>query len=127
MSENTFLLIGRILLAVIFVISGFGKLTDIAGTTGFFGSLGLPVPTLTAVAAGLVELLGGLAVLIGYKTRIAAIVLAAFTLAASFIAHLNFADQMQLLMFLKNLAIVGGFLALAAHGAGRLSLDARQA
>ena len=127
MSGNTLLLIGRILLAVIFIFAGFGKLTDIGGTAGYFGSLGIPLPTVTAVLAGLVELLGGIAVLIGFQTRIAAFALAAFTLASALIAHFDFADQMQLTSFLKNLAITGGFLALAVHGAGRLAVDARRA
>ncbi|MCT7373927.1 DoxX family protein [Chelativorans salis] len=126
MSNSTLLLIGRILIAVIFIFSGFGKLTNIGGTAGYFGSLGLPVPTLTAWVVALVELLGGLAVLVGFKTRIAAIALAAFTLASALIAHLDFGDQMQLVQFLKNLAITGGFLVLIAHGAGALSLDGRR-
>ena len=70
------ILLGRILLAVIFLLSGFGKLTAIAGTAGYFGSLGLPLPTVTAVVVGLIELLGGLAILVGFQTRIAAWVLA---------------------------------------------------
>jgi len=125
MSDSALILLGRILLAVIFVFSGFGKLTDIGGTAGYFGSVGLPVPTLTAWVVGLVELLGGLAVLVGFKTRIAALVLAVFTLAATLVAHTNVSDQVQLLMALKNLAIIGGFLALAAHGAGKISIDSR--
>jgi len=127
MSDSALVLLGRILLAVIFIFSGFGKLTAIGGTAGYFGSIGLPAPTLTAIVVGLVELLGGLAVLIGYKTRIAALVLAVFTLAATLVAHMNLADQTQLLMALKNLAIIGGFLALASRGAGSLSLDGRNA
>ncbi|WP_011579701.1 MULTISPECIES: DoxX family protein [Chelativorans] len=127
MSDNALALLGRILLAVIFIFSGFGKLTAIAGTAGYFGSLGLPLPTVTAIVVGLIELLGGIAVLVGYKTRIAALVLAVFTTAATLVAHMNLGDQMQLLMALKNLAIIGGFLALASRGAGRLSLDGRSA
>jgi len=125
MSDSALILLGRILLAVIFVFSGFGKLTDIGGTAGYFGSVGLPVPTLTAWVVGLVELLGGIAVLVGFKTRIAALVLAVFTLGATLVAHTNVSDQVQLLMALKNLAIIGGFLALAAHGAGKISIDGR--
>jgi len=70
------ILVGRILLSILFILAGFGKLTAIAGTAGFFGSLGLPAPTVTAVIVGLIELLGGLSILVGFKTRIAAIVLA---------------------------------------------------
>ncbi len=120
------ILVGRILLAAMFILAGYAKLTDIAGTAGWFGSIGLPVPTVTAVVVGLVELIGGLAVLVGYQTRIAAIVLALFTVGASLIAHTNFADMTQFLFFQKNFAIVGGFLVLAAAGAGAYSLDARR-
>ncbi|MCT8998910.1 DoxX family protein [Chelativorans intermedius] len=126
MSNSALLLLGRILIAAIFIFAGFGKLTNIGGTAGYFGSLGIPMPMISAVLVGLVELVGGLAVLVGFKTRIAALVLAAFTLAATLIAHLDFGDQMQVTMLLKNLAIIGGFLTLIAHGAGSLSLDTRR-
>ena len=79
-----------------------------------------------AVLAGLVELFGGLAILFGYRTRIAALALAAFTLAATGIAHLDFADPTQLLFIQKNLSITGGLLILAIFGAGALSIDARR-
>jgi putative oxidoreductase len=117
---------GRILISSLFILAGFAKLTAIGGTAAWFGSIGLPAPTLTAVVVGLVELLGGLAILIGYQTRIAAIVLALFTLGATAIAHLDFADAAQVLMLQKNLAITGGLLILAAIGSGALSLDARR-
>ena len=126
MSDTALILLGRILLAAIFIFSGFGKLADIGGTAGYFGSIGLPVPLLTAWIVALLEFFGGLAVLIGFQTRIAALLLAACTLASAFVAHLDFADQMQMIMFMKNLAITGGFLVLAAHGAGALSVDARR-
>ena len=125
-SGSVLILLGRILLSIMFILAGFGKLTAIGGTAGYFGSLGLPLPNVTAVVVGLVELLGGLAVLVGFQTRIAALVLAVFTLAATAVAHLNFADQMQVLLLQKNLCITGGFLVLAAVGAGALSLDARR-
>src|SRR5690606_21198375 len=73
---------GRVLLSILFILAGYAKLADIAGTAGWFGSIGLPMPTATTIVVGLVELLGGLAVLIGFKTRIAAIVLAVFILGA---------------------------------------------
>jgi len=112
MPANFVLLVARILLAIIFVMSGFGKLTNIAGTAGYFASYSLPAPTAVAVIVGLIELLGGLAVLVGFKTSIAAWVLA---------------DQMQMINFLKNLAMAGGFLALAVEGAGTISVDGRRA
>lgn len=125
-AQGATLLAGRVLLSVMFILGGFAKLTAIAGTAAWFGSLGLPLPTLTTVVVGLVELLGGLAILVGFRTRIAAIVLAVFTLAATAVAHLDIADATQQLFFMKNLAITGGFLVLAAFGAGSLSLDARR-
>lgn len=125
-STSIAILVGRILLSIMFILAGFTKLTAISGTAGWFASIGLPVPTVTAVVVGLVELIGGLAILVGYQTRIAAIVLAVFTVAATLIAHLDFSDQTQQLFFMKNLSITGGFLILAAVGAGALSVDARR-
>lgn len=118
--------VGRVLLSLIFILAGYGKLTGIAGTAGWFGSIGLPFPTVVAVLVGLLELFGGLAILVGFQTRIAAIALALFTIGATLIAHLDFADQVQLLFFQKNLAITGGLLVLAAFGAGALSIDGRR-
>lgn len=120
------ILVGRILLAAMFVLAGFAKLTDIAGTAGWFGSIGLPAPTVVAVLVGLLELVGGLALVVGWQTRIAALALAAFAIGATLIAHTNFADMMQFLIFQKNFAVVGGLLVLAFTGAGALSLDARR-
>lgn len=125
-NSSVAILVGRVLLSILFILSGFAKLTAISGTAGWFGSMGLPLPTVTAVVVGLVELLGGLAILVGFKTRIAAVLLAVFTLAATAIAHLDFADQMQVLMLQKNLGLVGGFLLLAAVGAGSISIDGRR-
>ena len=125
-NSSTTILIGRILLAAIFLLSGFGKLTAIAGTAGYFGAMGLPVPTVTAIVVGLIELLGGIAILVGFQTRIAAWVLAIFTVATGLVAHTGWADQMQMIQFLKNLAITGGFLLLASSGAGAYSVDAKR-
>jgi putative oxidoreductase len=125
-SSSLTILLGRILLAVIFLLSGFGKLTAISGTAAYFGAMGLPVPTVTAVVVGLIELLGGLAILIGFQTRIAAWVLAVFTIATALVAHTGWADQNQMINFLKNVAITGGFLLLASSGAGAYSIDAKR-
>ncbi|RTM08049.1 MAG: DoxX family protein [Hyphomicrobiales bacterium] len=125
-NSSVTILLGRILLAVIFLLSGFGKLTAISGTAAYFGALGLPVPTVTAVLVGLIELLGGIAVLVGFQTRIVAWVLAIFTIATGLVAHTGWADQMQMIQFLKNLAITGGFLLLASSGAGAYSIDAKR-
>ena len=119
-------LAGRALLSAMFIFAGYSKLAGIAGTAAWFGSIGLPMPTTVAVLAGIVELFGGLAILVGYRTRIAALALAAFTLAATGIAHLDFADPTQLLFIQKNLSITGGLLILAIFGAGAASFDARR-
>jgi len=125
-NSSTTILLGRILLAVIFLLSGFGKLTAISGTAGYFGAMGLPVPTVTAIVVGLIELLGGIAILVGFQTRIAAWVLAIFTIATALVAHTGWADQNQMIHFLKNVAITGGFLVLASSGPGAYSIDARR-
>lgn len=125
-SAPAVVLVGRILLSILFILAGYSKLTSLAGTAGFFGGIGLPMPMVTAAIVGLVELLGGIAVLVGFKTRIAAIVLALFVLAATAIAHLDFSQAGNALMLQKNLAIAGGFLLLAVLGAGPLSIDGRR-
>ena len=123
--------IARILLALMFVLAGFGKLTGLEGTAGYIASKGLPAPMLLAVAAGVVELVAGVLLIIGWQARWAALALAAFTVVASVIFH-NFwampaAQQMtQQLMFMKNIGVVGGLLLVFAFGAGSLSLDARR-
>lgn len=119
-------LVGRVLLSSLFILAGYAKLTGLAGTAGWFGSIGLPLPMVTAVVVGLLEFFGGLAILVGFKTRIASVALAIFTLAATAIAHVDFSDQMQMLLFQKNISITGGLLVLAALGAGALSIDSRR-
>lgn len=123
MQRNLGLLIARLLLALMFVLSGWGKISGYAGTQGYMQSAGVPGALLPLVI--LAELGGGLAILLGFMTRTAAVMLALFTLAAGFLFHLHPADQMQMIMFMKNLAIAGGFLALAVAGAGAFSIDAR--
>ncbi len=127
MQQSPIVLVGRILLSIIFILAGFGKITALGGTAGYFGSMGLPAPMVTAVVVALVELLGGIAILVGFQTRIASYILALFCVATAFVAHFDFADQMQMINFQKNLAMAGGFLVLAAYGAGSLSIDARRA
>jgi putative oxidoreductase len=130
--QNSFALIGRILLALLFLPAGLSKISGFAGTAGYIGSVGLPLPEVAAAVAILVEVGGGLALIAGFGTRFAAIALAVFTLVATFAFH-NYwampADKVmiQQLMFFKNIAVVGGLLALAALGAGKLSLDGRRA
>ena len=129
--QNPLALIGRLLFALLFLPAGISKIGGFAGTVGYIGSKGLPMAELGAVIAIIVEVGGALALIAGFGTRIAAVVLAAFTLVATFFFH-NFwgvpVDQamMQQLMFYKNIAVVGGLLVLAAHGAGAWSLDAKR-
>ncbi|HZV97812.1 MAG TPA: DoxX family protein [Methylophilaceae bacterium] len=114
-------LTGRILLALIFIISGMGKIADPAGTMGYMQAMGVPGILLWPTIA--VEILGGIAIIIGFQTRLAAYLLAAFTLLAAVLFHSNFADQMQMIQFMKNLAMTGGLLVLASSGALGLAVD----
>jgi len=129
--QNPLSLIGRLLLAALFLPAGISKIGGFAGTAGYIASKGLPLPEVGAAIAIVVEILGALALIAGFGTRLAALALALFTLVATFIFH-NFwgvpADQafVQQLMFYKNIAVVGGLLILAAHGAGAWSLDAKR-
>jgi len=121
-------LVGRVLVAYLFIPAGLSKVMGFAGTVGYISSVGMPLPSVAAVIAIIVELGFGIALLVGYKTRIAAIVLAVFTLVASFFFHPFWAvpeaqKMMVTLLFNKNIAVVGGLLALAAFGPGRLSID----
>ena len=129
--QNSLNLGARILLVALFLPAGIGKLTGFGGTVGYIASVGLPLPTLGAALALTVEILGSVALLAGFGTRAAALVLAAFTLVASFFFHAYWAvpaDQafVTQLLFFKNIAVVGGLLAVAANGAGDWSLDARK-
>lgn len=118
-------LLGRLGLAAIFLISGFGKLAAPAGTIGYIASAGLPLPELGLGVAILVELFGGALLVIGYRTRLVAALLAGFTLAAAVAFHSALDDQNQFIHFFKNAAIAGGLLQVVAFGAGRFSLDNR--
>jgi putative oxidoreductase len=113
--------IARILLAQIFIIAGIGKIMGYAGTEAYMSAMGVPGVLLPLVI--LLEIGGGLALVIGWKTMWVAYALAAFTVVAALIFHHNFADMTQRIMFMKNLAIAGGFLILAINGSAGLSLD----
>jgi len=117
--------LGRVLLAVLFVMSGVGKATDPAGTIAYIQSAGLPLPNIAYGIALTVELLGGILLIVGYRTRLVALILAAFTVAAAIGFHAHFADQNQMIHFMKNIAITGGLLQVVAFGAGAFSLDSR--
>jgi putative oxidoreductase len=129
-NDSLYTLVGRILLGVLFLPAGLMKLTGFAGTAGYIASAGLPLPEVGAALAIIIEIGGGAALIAGYRTVLAAQVLAVFTLVATVCFH-NFwampADQafVQQLMFFKNIAVVGGLLVLAAHGAGAWSLDGK--
>jgi putative oxidoreductase len=129
--QNPLALLSRLLLAALFLPAGIGKITGFAGTAGYIASVGLPLPALGAAVAIAVEVLGGLALIVGFGTRWAALALALFTLGASFFFHNYWAmpaeqQMMQQLLFMKNIGVTGGLLALAAFGAGAFSLDARR-
>ncbi|MCB1449672.1 MAG: DoxX family protein [Nitratireductor sp.] len=127
MSNNHILLAARILLALIFILAGAMKFGGIEGTAGYIASVGLPAATLLAWLAAIFELVAGIAILVGFQTRNVAYLLAAFCIFTGFVFHFQPADQIQFTMFLKNLAMAGGFLALAVAGAGSLSVDSRRA
>jgi putative oxidoreductase len=119
-------LAGRILIAPIFLLSGVSKVTAPAMMIGYIQSVGLPVPVLALGIAIAVELLGGVALLLGYRARLVAATLAVFSIVTALTFHNNLADQMQFLNFFKNFAMAGGLLQIVAFGAGRFSLDARR-
>ena len=129
--QNPLSLAGRLLLALLFLPAGISKIGGFAGTVGYIGSKGLPMPEVGAVIAIVVEVLGALALIAGFGTRIAALALAVFTLVATVFFHNYWGmpaemQMVQKLMFFKNIGVVGGLLVLAAHGAGAWSLDARR-
>ncbi|MDO6962467.1 DoxX family protein [Rhizobium alvei] len=139
MANNIVILIGRILLSFVFIMSGFGKLTDPGMTAGMITGAGLPAATALAYLAGIFELVAGLAVLVGFQTRIAAYLLAAFCVFTGLVFHGGAIEMPGFpaeangmltmfngLMMMKNLMIAGGFLVLAANGAGSISIDGRR-
>jgi len=121
--NGTIAAIGRVLIAAIFVWSGYSKLTNQEYVLGYINSFGLPAPTLALWGAIFVELVGGLALAVGFKTRIVAFLLVIYTLVAGLIFHTAFHDPNQQIHFFKNLAMAGGLLLLVAFGAGPVALD----
>lgn len=121
-------LLGRTLIALIFVLSGFSKIAGFEGTVGYIASKGLPLPQLAAIGAIIVELGGGLSLIVGWKARWAAAAMLVFTAMAAFVFH-NFWDvppdqaQNQMIHFMKNISMMGGLLFVVIHGSGALSLD----
>lgn len=119
-------IVARTLMVIIFLVSGVGKLFDPAGTQTVMVQHGLPLPGLFLLGAILLEVGGGLALLFGWKARWAAAALIGFLIPTTLIFHTNFADEIQPILFMHNLALMGGLLLLVVHGAGPLSLDARR-
>lgn len=122
--QDISMLLGRVFLSLIFIVSGFNKITDYAGTQGYMESMGVPALMLPLVI--ILELLGGIAILIGFKTRIVALLFIGFNVISALLFHSDFGDQTQMTMFMKNIAIAGGFLLLFAQGAGAYSVDNRK-
>lgn len=127
-SQGISALVARVLLGLMFLIAGAGKFAGLAGTAGYIASKGLPLPDLLAFATALLEVAAALMLIVGWQARWAALALAAFTVLATLLFHNYWAlpaeeQMMQRLMFMKNLAIVGGLLMVFAFGAGLLSLD----
>ena len=128
--NNVLNLMGRLLLAALFLPAGLSKLSGFEGTVGYITSVGLPLPAVAAAGALVVEILGSVALAVGFQTRIVAAVLALFTLVASVFFHAFWAAApeqafVQQLLFFKNIGVVGGLLVLVSSGAGAWSLDAK--
>jgi putative oxidoreductase len=117
-------LLGRVMIGAPFILSGLGKLMAHDATVGYIGSVGLPLPQLAWVIALLVEIGGGALLVSGFRARLVALVMALFALATALSFHRNFADQNQMIHFLKNVMLAGGLLQIVYFGAGPLSIDA---
>ena len=128
--SNSLALVGRLLMAVIFIMAGISKISGFTGTAGYIASVGLPMPEALTAATIVLEVVGGLALVVGYRLRLFAVLLAGFTLLAGLFFH-NFwamppeVQHIQQIMFMKNLSIAGGLLIIAAFGGGAWSLDAK--
>ncbi|MBB3389204.1 putative oxidoreductase [Rhizobium sp. BK275] len=131
-TNNALILLARILLSFMFILAGFGKVTDAAGTAGMIAGAGLPAATLLAYVAGLFELLAGLAVLTGFQVRIVGWLLAGFCVFTGVVFHLPYASGAELvnilnqIMVMKNITLAGAYILLATVGAGAYSIDARR-
>jgi len=129
--ENVLNLLGRIAIAALFLPAGLNKLMGVEGTTGYFASLGLPAVAILVWVVIAIEVLGGVALILGYRTRLVAIALAVFTFLASIAGHAFWAAPADAafiaqLLFFKNIAVIGGLLVLASSGAGSISIDGRK-
>lgn len=126
-NQSALPLIGRILLAVTFIMSGLGKLGAPSATEGYIAAMGMPAPLLAYLGAVIVEVGGGALLLVGFRTKLVALVLALFCVVTALVFHHALADQNQMIHFFKNLAMAGGLLQVAAFGAGSIGLDSRLA
>ena len=125
-------LIGRLLIVALFLPAGLGKISGFEGTLGYFASLGIPAPVFALVATIVIEVLGSIALIVGFQTRIVAVIMALFTLVAAATGHAVWAAPADAafiaqLLFFKNIAVMGGLLVLASAGAGGFSIDGRKA
>ncbi|KJK14932.1 LysR family transcriptional regulator [Burkholderiaceae bacterium 16] len=118
--------VGRVMISAIFILAGLSKLDAPAMTIGYIQSVGLPLAPVAFGLAVFIEIVGGITLLLGYRTRIVAGVLFLFTLATAVFFHRNFGDQNQFIHFFKNIAMAGGLLHVVAFGGGRISLDGRR-
>jgi putative oxidoreductase len=118
--------LGRVMISTVFVLSGLSKLAAPAMTIGYIQSVGLPLPPVAYGIAAFIEVVGGITLLLGYRTRIVAGVLFLFTVATAVFFHNHFGDQNQFIHFFKNIAMAGGLLHVIAFGGGRVSLDGRR-
>jgi putative oxidoreductase len=123
--QNLTDLLGRILISAIFLLAGLNKIGGYAATQGYMAAMGVPGALLPLVIA--LEVGGAIAIILGYRTRLVALLLAGFSIVSALIFHRALGDQVQFIMFMKNLAMAGGFLFLVARGPGEWSLDARRA
>lgn len=123
--EKILYLAGRVLVAHIFLLAGLQKIGNYAGTQGYMESMGVPGVLLPLVIVA--EVGGAIALIVGWQTRVAAAGLALFCMLTAVLFHMNFADNIQMIMFMKNISIAGGLLYIAAHGAGAYALDVRRA
>lgn len=117
--------LGRIMMAIIFIWAGYGKVTDFAGSVGYAESAGMPMASIAIALAILIELGGGIALILGFKARLAAGALAVFCVLAAVIFHRNLSDYNEFLFFWKDITIAGGLLQVVYFGAGPLSMDNR--
>ena len=118
--------IGRVLLSVLFILAGLSKATGAAGTIAYIESKGIPLPQVAYALTVALELGGGILLLVGFQARLVALAFAGFSIVSALIFHTDFADQTQMIMFMKNLSNAGGMLFVFANGAGGFSIDGRR-